>query len=291
MEQARAAEPDVIVSPLPPADSFKDFLEVSYSFDGIRWTAIGRVNRDNWKNFKVEVPVTSWDEVKRLQIMISVLPTIDEKPDIYLDNISMRAEYSQTLAELAAQGFAAVSNAVDALIGDGNDASNAVDFVPEEKKGPQPVDIVKKKLVFAANGTMVSRPRDDSGRGAGDSNSNNSKKSKNNSTGTRSFTTTSSPDGSSLKVSGTCTQTYFVILTYRNQTDYFKKPGSFIANEAHECLGGQFTYDLASLSTDIRSGTQYLLIADEDEMGPWVPASDLYPITIQASTTVETIYQ
>lgn len=290
-EQVHAAETTetvvetVVESPLS-ANTFRDFLEVSYSLDGIRWTAIGRVNKDNWKNFSVEIPVTSWDEVKRLQIMVSVLPTIDEKPDIYLDSMSMRAEYKQTVAELASQGLAAVTNAVDVLIGDGNGAVDAYDILPEEKQAPKPIEIFKKKLLFSADGKAIVIPR---GVSDAEINENNEKKLKKNISAN--IVTTPSSDGSSFKISGNCTEKYFVVLTYKNQTDYQKKTSSFIANSAHECVGGVFSYDLAELSPDLRGGAQYLLIGEQSETGPWVPISDLYPIVIQSTTTVERIYQ
>lgn len=239
----------------------KDFIEINYSFDGIRWTSIGRVNRDNWKDFSVDIPVTSWEEVKRLQIMISILPTIDEKPDIYLDSISMRTEYKQTIAELASQGLTFVSNAADALIGDGNGAVNAVDIVPEKVVQKPPIEIVKKKLSFSSTGSSLSIPH---GK-------------------TYDIITKPSADGSSFVVSGKCFKKYFVILTYRGKTDYIDKTSSFIANEAHECLNGNFSYDLSSLSTDLQNGQQYLLVGEQGEKDQWSPVSDLYPISIKTS--------
>ena len=282
-ERVQAAETDtdvIIQSPLN-ADTFKDFLEVSYSLDGIRWTAIGRVNKDNWKNFSVEIPVTTWDEVKRLQIMVSVLPTIDEKPDIYLDSMSMRAEYKQTVAELAAQGLAAVSNAVDTLIGDGNNGEDVVEVIPDAPAPRPTTEIRTKKLLFPSVGQEISVMHD-SYDGEGRVNGQVPSKKVNVST---------SADGASMTVAGVCSEKYFVVLTYRNKDDYLRKPRSFIVNRAQECSGGTFSFDLGVLSPETRDGPQYLVVGEQGDEGTWHVTSDVFPITIEATTTVQIITQ
>lgn len=274
------AEEAVVQSPLN-AESFKDFLEISYSFDGIRWTSIGRVSRQNWKNYKVDIPVSSWDEVKRLQIMVSVLPTIEDKPDIYLDSISMRAEYNRTVAELTADGLSAVTNAVDTLIGDGNGASNDFDIIPDAPKGPQPVEIRIRKLLFASVGKSISVMHDvfdNEGRVVGKAESKRVQVNPGN-------------GGASMVVSGSCDKKYAVILTYRNKDDYLKRRSSYVVNRAQECVGGSFTFDLESLSTETRDGAQYLVVGEQGESGTWEVVSDVIPIMIEGTTTVRTIYK
>ncbi len=282
VSKVHAAETDDVVVQSPiSANSFKDYLEVSYSLDGIRWTAIGRVNKDNWKDYKVEIPVTSWDEVKRLQIMVSVLPTIDEKPDIYLDSMSMRAEYKQTVTELAAEGLAAVSNAVDGLIGDGNGAENTYDIVADAPAPPHTTEVRTKKLMFPTIGTPISIMHttfDEEGRAKGKISS-------------KKINVSTSGGGSSLEISGTCDKKYFVILTYRNLEDYIKKPRSFVVNRADECVQGKFAFDMATLSPETRGGAQYLVVGEQGEEGTWDVVSDLFPIDIVATTTVEIITQ
>lgn len=280
-KKVHAQEAETVVQSPLNGNSFKDFLEVSYSLDGIRWTAIGRVNKNNWKNYSVEIPVTSWDEVKRLQIMLSVLPTIDEKPDIYLDNMSMRAEYKQTVAELASQGLAAVSNAVDSLIGDGNGAENAFDIIPDAQKGPQPVEIRTKKLSFSSVGgvlTVTHATYDSEGRAVGRVPS-------------KKITVSPGDGGASLNVTGPCDKKYSVILTYREKDDYLRKPRSFVVNRAQECVSGNFSFNLASLSPETRDGLQYLVVGEQGEEGTWDVTSDVFPITIVATTTVQIITQ
>ncbi len=281
ISEVHAAEVDAVVQSPLTSESFKDYLEISYSLDGIRWTAIGRVNRDNWQHFSVEIPVTSWDEVKRLQVMVSVLPTIDEKPDIYLDSISMKAEYKQTVAELASQGLAAVSNAVDSLIGDGNGPENAYDIVADAPAPRPTTELRTKKLLFPSVGTTISimhETFDSEGRASGKIQS-------------KKVAVSASGEGASLQVSGSCGKKYFVVLTYRNMEDYLKRPRSFIVNRADECRDGHFSFDLASLSPETRGGLQYLVVGEQGEEGTWNVVSDIFPVTIEATTTVQIINQ
>lgn len=278
IERVHAAEPDQIASEV---SSFHDFLEVSYSLDGIRWVPIGRVNKDNWRDYSIDIPVSSWEEVKRLQIMISVLPTIDEKPDIYLDGISMRAEYDRTVAELAADGLEAVSYAVDTLIGEGNGAANAFEVIPETPKGPQPIEVRVKKLLFPSVGRAIKIMHDvfdEEGRVIGEAQS-------------KKINIDTTSDGASMVISGDCDSTYAVILTYRHQDDYVKRRGSYLVNRAQECRNGSFSFDLSSVSPETREGAQYLVVGEQGETGTWRVVSNVIPIQIDATTTVQTIYE
>jgi hypothetical protein len=236
-------------------------MSVSYSLDGVRWTSIGTVGRDNWKGYRVAVPVSSWTDVNRLQIMLNVLPTLDTKPDIYLESMEARADYSRTVREALSDAVASASDAADAVVAK---IIAAVEDKPAPQK-PAPVEIIHKKLLIAQDGKRLPGPK------ASD------------------VAPSTDKEGSSLVISGSCSKKYFVVLLYKNEEDYGRKPSSYVANEARECSGGRFSYALSSLSTDIRPGRYFLLTAEEDDTGPWQAASSLFPVTIQASTTVEVI--
>lgn len=242
----------------PSFTSNAAFLSVSYSTDGIRWTQIGTVGRDNWKGYRVAVPVTSWDDVNHLQIQLSVIPTIDTKPDIYLESISAKADYSRTIAEALAAAADSASDAADALV------DKILALKPDQPQKPEPSRVYRKKLLVSQNGAVVPGRRSD-------------------------IVAKPDADGESLTISGPCTKKYFVILVYRNKADYGKNPASYVANEARECDGGKFSYSLSSLSPEIRTGGYYLLTGEEDDTGTWTPVSGLFPIDIQASTTVDVI--
>ena len=88
--QASTTEP-VIIEPVPD----QNFLQVSYSFDGQEWTPIGKINPDNWPHFTIELPIRSWDELKRLQISLEGIDTSLPKPLVktYLDGLFLEVHY------------------------------------------------------------------------------------------------------------------------------------------------------------------------------------------------------
>jgi hypothetical protein len=85
-----------------------------------------------------------------------------------------------------------------------------------------------------------------------------------------------------MTVSGSCFEKYFVILIWKNSSDYIDRPGSFSKNIAELCNNGSFVYDLKNLSTDIPDSNYFLMIAEEDDKNPWVPKSQLIPINISS---------
>lgn len=233
--------------------------------------------------------------------MINVMPTIDPKPEIYLESIAAQAEYARTTKEALSDTVSAVGGAVstlaDAVTGtteepslqDESDASSTtadasstdVSLVADTLKAlplaviapftppppPPKLYMSKRVLQFALSGdAMPAGPRND-------------------------IKPTPSGDGSSLTLSGSCTKKYYVVLVYKSPTDYQKKQSSFVANEARDCVGGTFTYDVSALPPELKSGTYYVMTADEDDTGPWTLSSKIFPVTIQATTTTVEVSQ
>lgn len=81
-------------------------------------------------------------------------------------------------------------------------------------------------------------------------------------------------------VSGSCTNVYYVILLYKNETDYSSDPASYILNKAYPCVGGQYSYTMNDVPQSIPSGTYYLLVGGMGERGSWTPVTSLVPIDI-----------
>ena len=81
-------------------------------------------------------------------------------------------------------------------------------------------------------------------------------------------------------VSGSCLMAYYVILLYKNQTDYDKDPASYIINKAYPCVGGAYSFEIKDLPKSIPDGTYYLLVGEMGEKGPWAPMTSLVPIDI-----------
>lgn len=84
----------------------------------------------------------------------------------------------------------------------------------------------------------------------------------------------------SMQVSGSCSNTYFVVLLFKNQDDYVRDPKSYLIDKAFPCVGGAFSYRIADLPDSIQDGTYYLLIGEEGERGPWAALTDLTEVTI-----------
>lgn len=81
-----------VVIPPPPPD--EHFLEVSYSLDGKTWNPVERISPDNWPNFTVALPLTSWEDLKKVQVSIKAVPTtLISPPRTYLDGMLLEARY------------------------------------------------------------------------------------------------------------------------------------------------------------------------------------------------------
>ena len=285
------------------------FAEISYSFDGKNWVLLQRVNPNNWRHFSAAIPVSSWDELNRLQIAVKTLPYIDSAPTIYLDGMYARVEYEQTFTEAASDVVSAVSEPIANVIENVSDTTaNIFDAVtnlfenePNSEQGPdqnmaasvvQPEvlpekeKIKERKFLFtadrqgvAAQKTLPWYSRDDLRELTIEEN-------------TKSEVTNVpildiSSDKKSLDISGSCKSKYFVILLFKNPEDYKDYPNLAIYNSAYPCKDGKLNFNLNRISADIPDSDYYLLIAEQNENTPWVPASQIIPLRI--GSTIEEI--
>lgn len=83
-----------------------------------------------------------------------------------------------------------------------------------------------------------------------------------------------------VNLSGSCSDMYFVVLLYKNESDYREDRGSYILNKAFKCENGNFSYSVSDLPKNLSSGTYYMLIGDQGERGTWTPATQLTEINI-----------
>lgn len=86
-----------------------------------------------------------------------------------------------------------------------------------------------------------------------------------------------------LTVAGTCSDVYYVVLLYKNATDYETDPRSYIINRAYPCVDGAYSYDVDRIPVSVQNGTYYLLIGEQGERGAWRPATALTEIVINRS--------
>ncbi len=75
-----------------PLDAGSAFLAVSYTLDGQAWNVLKNVDAQNW-NESVDLPITQWADIAKLQVKIERLPNLDDAPYVYLDGIVLAAQY------------------------------------------------------------------------------------------------------------------------------------------------------------------------------------------------------
>ena len=73
------------------------FLFVSYTLNGVNWVNLGRIGKIDAMDFFVEIPFDDldWGNMSKVQINLSLVPTIDKLPIIYLDGMWIETEYTE----------------------------------------------------------------------------------------------------------------------------------------------------------------------------------------------------
>lgn len=259
------------------ASGLSDWFDVSYSLDGVRWKSIGRVGAHNWRDFTVTIPLASWEDLQNVQIMVAALPSLTDRPTVYLDGMELRIENESTLTETAAAAASVASDVVDSAVDavsalgstlaslfTGESATPSAPVVSTvETAVPMPVAKVKR-LAYALGSSATSTVV------YGDANPLPMPE------------VSISADSMSLTISGTCSQPYFVVATYRSPRDYVDRPRSFASNYADHCANGRFSYTLEHLPSDTPPGTYFLLLGEQGEEGPWHATTSLIPIIISS---------
>lgn len=249
----------------------ENLLVVSYSFDGVRWYAAGRVTRENAHGFSIQVPSKMWSELQNLQVMVAPLPITGERPDIFLESVDLKVEADLTISEMAADSAAAVGGVIGEVLGVTDTLSEAALglLTPQPLPMMQPVlpppPVKKKALQFAPAGDAISVE----------------------SSGNVTPEVDISADGLTLRVDGDCKDAYYVILTYRSIEDFEENPRAFASNFADECRGKDFHSAMKHLPVDTEPGVYYLLVASQGNEGSWTPVSSLMPIQISETEVME----
>ncbi len=80
-----------------PVNIESDFLEVSYTLDGEVWNVLGKINRQNMANPYFEIPFEqmNWENIRKVQVAVSAVPTFDKPPIFYLDAMWIETEYEE----------------------------------------------------------------------------------------------------------------------------------------------------------------------------------------------------
>ncbi|MBI3638290.1 hypothetical protein HY227_00925 [Candidatus Wolfebacteria bacterium] len=85
------------IIPISATNAPDPFLEIFYSLDGSNWKSLGGINSENWKNLNFDIPISSWDEIRNLQINIRSLSPVDLIPVVYIDGMLLEVEYKTSL--------------------------------------------------------------------------------------------------------------------------------------------------------------------------------------------------
>ncbi|HUC01589.1 MAG TPA: hypothetical protein VMA75_01660 [Candidatus Paceibacterota bacterium] len=270
-----------------------NFLDVSYSTDGVTWQDLGEVDADNWQNFSATIPVSSWNDINSLQVKLTPLLTADP-PTIYLDSMWLEVDYNPSISDLIQQGTDATLNALSDI---GNAVDNAIsDIIPGNTTGTQPEDIATvttssqpqsqtppsppvHRYSFQTGSGLSMDPKDLAWVPAQEVGNYDASAT---ASGQGQLPTVTVVGENSLRVAGTCSETYYTILLFMNVNDYKTNPAAALFNEAQPCVNGSFAQTIADsdLPPQLASGTYYLVVANQPAKGPWQPFPQIYPVTI-----------
>lgn len=276
-----------------------DFLDIIYSLDGKNLQSIARINEGNWKNLTVTIPISSWDDISKLQIQLSPIPTVD-MPKIYLDGMWLDVNYNHSIIDsikdeanavldATKQAGDAVSAAMDTIANGLTDAVNSVlkpntaEIVAPNAQNSENTDHPKPRLSFAIQNSLPVyikelpwKPTTESKDEKGQTNS------------VPPPNIASAGDPNSFAVNGTCAKEYFTVLLFRNQDDYANDPSTAIFNKAFRCANGNFnqTFTDQDFPSNLPDGNYYLVTGDQGTRGTWQPHSLIQIITINRNNSV-----
>lgn len=265
-----------------------NFLEIIYSLDGRNLQNIAKVNESNWKDLAINIPISSWDDIGKLQIQLNPLPTVD-MPKIYLDGMWLETEYDYSILDSLRDGASAVldatekagetlSDTMDMVANKVLEAVNSVlepDTVKVAEKQKIAEEPAKPKLSFKVGNILQAQTKDLPWLRERD----------------RKTKLKDNPDipeiieednGNSIKIDGSCTEENYTMLLFADKDGYFKDPSSAIFNRSEKCANGLFSRILTDrdFPPNIVDGAYYLVTADQPSNGPWRPHSEIKTIDI-----------
>ena len=200
------------------------------------------------------------------QIPLTTATSTD--PGITLEVLTPNASASSTVTLIVPSSIDVVASVMDPV----TDASSSIQ-ISAPVQTPIPITALKPQqaYTFALSGETIPTTQ-----------------STHNSDGTvtqsaassQSLTPVINNDTGTVTLAGSCSLKFFVILLYRNASDYTESPSSYIINRAYPCIGGQFIYSISQLPHNLPSGGYYVMVGQEGGTGSWTPITGLTPITI-----------
>ncbi|MBI2035115.1 MAG: hypothetical protein HYT12_00325 [Candidatus Liptonbacteria bacterium] len=128
------------------------FLLIRYSLDGTNWFNLEQVNRDNWPDFTVSLPIVSWEEVENLQISITeVLGAEDRAEIVYFDGAVIEVHFDlptflgDVLPDVpVTKTIESLADTLDVLTGDDGQAEIIKEADPEKVPAEEPVILTRE---------------------------------------------------------------------------------------------------------------------------------------------------
>lgn len=109
---------EITGTPAPaPQTAEYGIVQVLYTLDGIEWSSLGFVAKNEFSSAVFEIPIeeaSDWEGISKIQIGIQSMPVIDSvTPAIYLDSLWLEVEYA--LNDIGTQSASVIGDAVPAI--------------------------------------------------------------------------------------------------------------------------------------------------------------------------------
>ena len=74
------------------------FISIYYTLDGELWNILATVERDEWQNVRIPIPLNNWEQISKLQLRFVTVSRIDPLPHVYIDAVALNVLYSEDVS-------------------------------------------------------------------------------------------------------------------------------------------------------------------------------------------------
>lgn len=258
-----SSEPSAFWNLLVPSARAQDqagvLATVLYSVGGDEWQALGHITQEEWRNLEFKIPVgqggvLAVGNIPDLRIRVDAgFFGVDNPTEVYLDGMAIEIRTDEFVSNdeipepQRLDGLTDVPGTIQSV---GKTLSLLRNVIPAEEVLPwQPLDF-QNENTEAAKDVVRSVAVSDSETG-------------------------------NIIISGTCLKDYYVILVFRGENDYATSPRSALFNSAYACKRGAYKYEMTPGSLNLKTGSYFMLVAEQDDGEPWVPISALMPFEVE----------
>jgi hypothetical protein len=72
-------------------------FQIFYTLNGTDWLYLTDVDKTNWQNFSINIPVNDWLDLEKVQIKIQSLPILGNYPYVYLKSMILEVNYQKEI--------------------------------------------------------------------------------------------------------------------------------------------------------------------------------------------------